>query len=259
MVCEWIRPPVQAEGAVGRHHTGRVGRHPRTPGGVRGRHLRVLAAQGPACRSTGATPLRGGLALGLAAGPPPLGRRSFSRRRGRWTTPASPKTATTRWGWVQRQYCGTLGKTANCQLGVSVNAVTEQASCPLDWRLFLPESWAELLSAACSRWPAPRPLPRPAPQLRHPAARRGRAPQGRERPARPQPGRHHLGPVLPRHGDDAGGRGRGHGPAAWRPGRQPGDRWRSRSSAVAAVAARACPTPVRSRRAVLTVEVGADP
>jgi SRSO17 transposase len=42
---------------------------------------------------------------------------------------------------VQRQYCGTLGKTANCQLGVSVSAVTEQASCPLDWRLFVPESW----------------------------------------------------------------------------------------------------------------------
>jgi SRSO17 transposase len=42
---------------------------------------------------------------------------------------------------VQRQYCGALGKTANCQLGVSVNAVTEQASCPLDWRLFLPERW----------------------------------------------------------------------------------------------------------------------
>jgi len=44
---------------------------------------------------------------------------------------------------VQRQYCGTLGKTANCQLGVSVNAVTEQASCPLDWRLFLPERWED--------------------------------------------------------------------------------------------------------------------
>jgi hypothetical protein len=44
---------------------------------------------------------------------------------------------------VQRQYCGTLGKTANCQLGVSVNAVTEQASCPLDWRLFLPECWED--------------------------------------------------------------------------------------------------------------------
>jgi SRSO17 transposase len=42
---------------------------------------------------------------------------------------------------VQRQYSGTLGKTANCQLGVSVNAVTEAASCPLDWRLFVPESW----------------------------------------------------------------------------------------------------------------------
>ena len=42
---------------------------------------------------------------------------------------------------VQRQYCGTLGKTANCQLGVSVNAVTEAASCTLDWRLFLPECW----------------------------------------------------------------------------------------------------------------------
>ena len=43
----------------------------------------------------------------------------------------------------QRQYSGTLGKTANCQLGVSVNAVTEHASCPLDWRLFLPERWDE--------------------------------------------------------------------------------------------------------------------
>jgi SRSO17 transposase len=43
---------------------------------------------------------------------------------------------------VARQYSGTLGKVANCQIGVSVNAVTEQASCPLNWRLFLPESWA---------------------------------------------------------------------------------------------------------------------
>jgi SRSO17 transposase len=49
---------------------------------------------------------------------------------------------------VQRQYSGTLGKTANCQLGVSVNAVTEQASCPLDWRLFLPERWDEEAMAA---------------------------------------------------------------------------------------------------------------
>jgi SRSO17 transposase len=42
---------------------------------------------------------------------------------------------------VQRQYSGTLGKTANCQLGVSVNAVSELASCPINWRLFLPEGW----------------------------------------------------------------------------------------------------------------------
>lgn len=42
---------------------------------------------------------------------------------------------------VARQYCGALGKTANCQVLVSVNAVTDRASCPLGWRLFLPESW----------------------------------------------------------------------------------------------------------------------
>jgi SRSO17 transposase len=44
---------------------------------------------------------------------------------------------------VQRQYTGTLGKRANCQLGVSVDAITEHASCPLDWRLFVPERWDE--------------------------------------------------------------------------------------------------------------------
>jgi SRSO17 transposase len=49
---------------------------------------------------------------------------------------------------VQRQYSGTLGKRANCQLGVSVDAVTEQASCPLDWRLFVPERWDEPAMAA---------------------------------------------------------------------------------------------------------------
>jgi SRSO17 transposase len=42
---------------------------------------------------------------------------------------------------VAPQYCGALGKVANCQVGVSVHAVTDQASCPIDWRLFLPESW----------------------------------------------------------------------------------------------------------------------
>ncbi|MDP9385299.1 MAG: IS701 family transposase [Actinomycetota bacterium] len=42
---------------------------------------------------------------------------------------------------VARQYCGALGKIANCQVIVSVNAVTDRASCPLDWRLFLPQEW----------------------------------------------------------------------------------------------------------------------
>jgi len=42
---------------------------------------------------------------------------------------------------VAHQYCGALGKTANCQVVVSVNAVTDRASCPLDWRLFVPEAW----------------------------------------------------------------------------------------------------------------------
>ena len=44
---------------------------------------------------------------------------------------------------VARQYSGSLGKVGNCQVAVSVNAVTDSASCPLDWRLFLPESWDE--------------------------------------------------------------------------------------------------------------------
>jgi SRSO17 transposase len=42
---------------------------------------------------------------------------------------------------VARQYSGTLGKTANCQIGVSVHLVNEGASCAADWRLFCPESW----------------------------------------------------------------------------------------------------------------------
>ena len=47
---------------------------------------------------------------------------------------------------VARQYCGALGKTGNCQVGVSVHAVTDWASAALDWRLFLPESWDDALA-----------------------------------------------------------------------------------------------------------------
>jgi SRSO17 transposase len=42
---------------------------------------------------------------------------------------------------VARQYSGTLGKVGNCQIGVSVHAVTDWASAAIDWRLFLPKSW----------------------------------------------------------------------------------------------------------------------
>lgn len=42
---------------------------------------------------------------------------------------------------VARQYCGALGKRANCQVLPSVHLVTDTASCPVNWRLFLPASW----------------------------------------------------------------------------------------------------------------------
>lgn len=42
---------------------------------------------------------------------------------------------------VARQYSGTLGKTGNCQIAVSVHLVNEYASCAADWRLFCPASW----------------------------------------------------------------------------------------------------------------------
>jgi SRSO17 transposase len=42
---------------------------------------------------------------------------------------------------VARMYCGALGKTGNCQIGVSVHLATDHASSAVNWRLFLPESW----------------------------------------------------------------------------------------------------------------------
>jgi SRSO17 transposase len=51
-----------------------------------------------------------------------------------------PKYGTSSPG-VARQYSGTLGKVGNCQIGVSVHAVTDHASAALDWRLFIPEAW----------------------------------------------------------------------------------------------------------------------
>jgi SRSO17 transposase len=44
---------------------------------------------------------------------------------------------------VARQYSGTLGKTANCQVAVSLQQVGAEARTLLNWRLYLPESWAQ--------------------------------------------------------------------------------------------------------------------
>lgn len=56
-------------------------------------------------------------------------------------TTSFPKQGTHSVG-VARQYCGALGKIANCQVAVSVHLGTETTSVPLTWALYLPESWA---------------------------------------------------------------------------------------------------------------------
>jgi SRSO17 transposase len=42
---------------------------------------------------------------------------------------------------VAHQYCGQLGKVANCQVAVSIQMATDAASLAADWRLFCPKSW----------------------------------------------------------------------------------------------------------------------
>jgi SRSO17 transposase len=44
---------------------------------------------------------------------------------------------------VARQYCGTLGKVGNCQLGVFLAYVSERGHALVDARLFLPREWTE--------------------------------------------------------------------------------------------------------------------
>src|SRR3954452_20735563 len=76
-------------------------------------------------------------------------RRALARRMSRELAPEAwviddtgfPKFGTMSVG-VARQYSGALGRVGNCQIGVSINAA-EAASCPLDWRLFIPEEWDE--------------------------------------------------------------------------------------------------------------------
>jgi SRSO17 transposase len=43
---------------------------------------------------------------------------------------------------VQRQYTGSAGKVTNCQVGVSLTIATRTEHLPIDFELYLPESWA---------------------------------------------------------------------------------------------------------------------
>jgi SRSO17 transposase len=44
---------------------------------------------------------------------------------------------------VHHQYCGQLGKQANCQVAVSLSIANHAASLPVAYRLYLPKDWAE--------------------------------------------------------------------------------------------------------------------
>jgi SRSO17 transposase len=44
---------------------------------------------------------------------------------------------------VTRQYCGQVGKQANCRVAVSLSVATETSSMPVAFRLYLPEVWAQ--------------------------------------------------------------------------------------------------------------------
>jgi hypothetical protein len=57
-----------------------------------------------------------------------------------------PMYAPTRWGAAP--VLGHAGQDRQLPAGVSVNPVTQDASCPLDWRLFVPQAWDEDVTAA---------------------------------------------------------------------------------------------------------------
>jgi SRSO17 transposase len=44
---------------------------------------------------------------------------------------------------VHHQYCGQLGKQANCQVAVTLSIVNHHASLPIAYRLYLPREWSD--------------------------------------------------------------------------------------------------------------------
>src|SRR5260370_5667797 len=44
---------------------------------------------------------------------------------------------------VHHQYCGQLGKQANCQVAVTLSIANHHASLPIAYRLYLPRAWSD--------------------------------------------------------------------------------------------------------------------
>src|SRR6476469_6820884 len=67
---------------------------------------------------------------------------------------AVPKKGTESVG-VAHQYCGALGKQANCQCLVSLTLARDDVFVPVGLRLFLPQAWAKD-PARCERAKVPK-------------------------------------------------------------------------------------------------------